>query len=97
VRLKPSGIGARICSKPNGADAGQLASLVHLPISNQLENHMSGTTDKIKGRVKEAIGALTNDKRLKNEGKVDQASGAIKDGIGKVVDKVKGAASPRRK
>jgi uncharacterized protein YjbJ (UPF0337 family) len=36
---------------------------------------MSGTTDKIKGRVKEAVGALTNDKRLKNEGKVDQASG----------------------
>jgi len=36
---------------------------------------MSGTTDKIKGRVKEAVGALANDKRLKNEGKVDQASG----------------------
>ena len=38
---------------------------------------MSGTTDKIKGRVKEAVGALTNDQRLKNEGKVDQASGAV--------------------
>jgi len=35
---------------------------------------MSGTTDKAKGRVKEAIGALTDDQRLKNEGKVDQAS-----------------------
>jgi uncharacterized protein YjbJ (UPF0337 family) len=56
---------------------------------------MSGTSDKIKGRVKEAVGALTNDKRLKNEGKVDQASGAIKDGIEKVVDKVKGVASPK--
>jgi hypothetical protein len=42
---------------------------------------MSGTTDKIKGRMKEAVGALTNDKRLKNEGKVDQASGAIKDSV----------------
>lgn len=50
---------------------------------------MSGTTDKIKGRVKEVVGALTNNKRLKNEGKVDQASGVIKDRIGKVVDKVK--------
>ncbi len=57
---------------------------------------MSGTTDKIKGRVKEAIGALTNDKRLKNEGKVVQASGAIKDGIEKVVDKVKGIAAPKK-
>ena len=39
---------------------------------------MSGTTDKIKGRVKEAIGSLTNDERLKNEGKADQASGAVR-------------------
>jgi uncharacterized protein YjbJ (UPF0337 family) len=28
----------------------------------------SGTTDKVKGRVKEAVGALTGDKKLKNEG-----------------------------
>ena len=56
---------------------------------------MSGTSDKIKGRVKEAVGALTNDKRLKKEGKVDQTSGAIKDGIEKVIDKAKGVASPK--
>jgi len=61
----------------------------------QREEFMSGTTDKIKGRVKEAAGVLTNDKRLKNEGRVDQASGAIKVGIEKVVDKVKGVASPK--
>lgn len=57
---------------------------------------MSGTTDKIKGRMKEAVGALTNDKRLKNEGKADQASGAIKDGVEKVVDRVKDAVSPKK-
>ena len=57
---------------------------------------MSGTTDKIKGRVKEAVGALTNDKRLKKEGKMDQASGAVKNAVEKVVDKVKGVASPRK-
>ncbi len=56
---------------------------------------MSGTTDKIKGRVKEAVGALTNDKGLKNEGKVDQASGALKDGIEKAIDKVKGVATKK--
>ena len=56
---------------------------------------MSGTTDKIKGRVKEAVGALTNDQRLKNEGKGDQTSGAIKDNIEKVIDKVKSGASPK--
>jgi len=57
---------------------------------------MSGTTDKIKGRVKEAVGALTNDKGLKNEGKADQASGAIKDRIEKVIDKVRDVASPKK-
>jgi uncharacterized protein YjbJ (UPF0337 family) len=56
---------------------------------------VSGTTDKVKGRLKEAVGALTNDRRLKNQGKADQTGGAIKDGIEKVVDKVKGVASPK--
>ena len=57
---------------------------------------MSGTTDKVKGRVKEAVGALTDDKRLKNEGKADQASGAVKDGVEKVIDKVKNVVSPKK-
>ena len=45
--------------------------------------------DDIKGRAKEAAGDLTDDKDLKREGKVDQASGAIKDKIGDAADKVK--------
>ena len=40
--------------------------------------------DKAKGRAKEAAGALSGDKRLKNEGRVDQAKGSAK----KTVDKV---------
>jgi len=51
----------------------------------------SGTTDKAKGRVKEAAGALTGDKRLKTEGKVDQLAGKVKDAVDAVVDKVKHA------
>jgi uncharacterized protein YjbJ (UPF0337 family) len=43
-----------------------------------------------KGRVKEAAGSLTGDQSLKNEGKVDRAEGAAKDGIEKLTDKVKG-------
>jgi len=31
--------------------------------------------DKAKGRVKEAAGALTGDRRLKNEERVEQAKG----------------------
>ncbi|HEV7483004.1 MAG TPA: CsbD family protein [Solirubrobacterales bacterium] len=47
--------------------------------------------DDAKGRVKEAAGDLTGDKDLKREGKVDQAGGAVKDGVEKVTDKVKDA------
>ncbi len=35
---------------------------------------MSGTSDKIKGRVKEAVGALTDNHRLKDEGKLLRVS-----------------------
>ena len=50
-----------------------------------------GTTDDLKGRAKEAAGALTDDDSLKNEGKVDRASGSIKDKVGDAADKVKDA------
>jgi uncharacterized protein YjbJ (UPF0337 family) len=48
-----------------------------------------GTTDDLKGRAKEAAGDLTNDDSLKNEGKVDRASGTVKDKVGDAADKVK--------
>jgi uncharacterized protein YjbJ (UPF0337 family) len=49
----------------------------------------SGTTDKVKGRVKEAAGALTDDEKLKNEGKADQAIGKAKNVAENVLDKAK--------
>ncbi len=49
----------------------------------------SGTTDTVKGRVKEAAGALIGDKKLKNEGKADQAIGGAKNAVEKVLDKAK--------
>ena len=51
----------------------------------------SGKSDELKGRVKEAAGALTGSKKLKREGKADQAVGKVKQGVKKVVDKVKDA------
>lgn len=48
-----------------------------------------GTTDDLKGRAKEAAGDLTDNDSLKNEGKVDRASGSIKDKVGDAADKVK--------
>jgi len=52
---------------------------------------MAGEADKIKGRAKEAAGAITDDDRLRREGKVDQAAGKVKDAASKAVDKVKKA------
>ena len=47
--------------------------------------------DETKGRVKEAAGALTGDDKLKQEGKVDQGSGKVKEAVDKVTDKAKDA------
>ena len=52
---------------------------------------MSGKTDKIKGRIKEAAGALTGNDKLRAEGKTDQAVGETKEAIQKVADTVKKA------
>jgi uncharacterized protein YjbJ (UPF0337 family) len=57
----------------------------------------SGTSDKAKGRVKEAAGALAGDRRLKSEGKLDQAAGSVKNAIDKVADKAKRAVRSSRK
>jgi len=51
----------------------------------------TGKSDELKGRVKEAAGALTGDKKLKRQGKADQAVGKVKQKVEKVVDKVKKA------
>jgi uncharacterized protein YjbJ (UPF0337 family) len=51
----------------------------------------SGKSDELKGRVKEAAGALTGDAKLKREGKTDQSVGKIKQQVQKVIDKVKDA------
>jgi len=50
-----------------------------------------GKTDELKGRVKEAAGALTGDEKLKREGQVDQAVGKIKQKADRIIDKLKEA------
>lgn len=58
---------------------------------------MNGTTDKVKGRVEEAVGVLTNDQKLKNRGKVDQAAGNVKDAIGETIDKAVSAVNKQKR
>ena len=48
-----------------------------------------GTFDDAKGRIKEAAGDLTGDEGLQREGKVDQATGTVKDAVDDAADKVK--------
>ncbi len=55
-----------------------------------------GAKDDAKGRIKEAGGSLTGDNSLKREGKVDRASGKVKDAVGDVSDKAKDAVNPDR-
>ena len=49
---------------------------------------MSGNADEAKGRIKQAVGDLTDDRDLKNEGKVDKASGKVKNAVDDVKDKL---------
>ena len=50
---------------------------------------MSGEKDDMKGRAKEAVGDLTDDDKLKREGKTDQAVGKVKEKIDDAADKIK--------
>jgi uncharacterized protein YjbJ (UPF0337 family) len=52
---------------------------------------MGGKTDIVKGRIKEAAGALTGNDELRAEGKADQAVGKVKQAADKVVDQAKHA------
>ena len=57
---------------------------------------MAGKTDELKGRVKEAVGALTGDEKLKREGQMDQAVGKVKNAAAIVIDDVKAAMKGKR-
>jgi uncharacterized protein YjbJ (UPF0337 family) len=57
---------------------------------------MGGKAEEIKGRIKEAAGALTGNDKLRDEGKADQAIGKVEQVAEKVVDKVKQAAKKLR-
>lgn len=46
--------------------------------------------EELKGRAKEAAGALSGDSDLKREGKADQASAKVKRGVDKAAEKLDG-------
>ena len=52
---------------------------------------MGGKTDEVKGRIKEAAGALTGNDKLREEGKTEQAVGKAEQAVQKTADTVKEA------
>ena len=58
---------------------------------------MTGKSDETKGRIKEAVGAVTHDDKLRREGKIDQTAGKVKQAVEKVVDKAKDVAQGKNK
>ena len=57
-----------------------------------MSNHKGEETA---GRLKEAVGDVTGDEKLKREGKLDQASAATKAKLDKVTDKIKDIVKPK--
>ena len=58
---------------------------------------MAGKTDIVKGRIKEAAGALIGNEDLRVEGQADQAVGKAKQAVGKVEEAVENAAETAKK
>lgn len=51
-----------------------------------LDDKISNKAEDLKGKAKEGAGKATNDEQLEGEGKSDQASSALKDGVENVKD-----------
>jgi len=46
-------------------------------------DEIEGRKDQLKGKVKKAVGDLTDNERLHDEGAVDEAAGDVQEGFGK--------------
>ena len=57
---------------------------------------MRGMLEQVKGRIKEAAGVLTGDRRLAREGQLDQVVGKVKGQAARMVDRVKSALTGNR-
>lgn len=51
-------------------------------------DELSGRSQRVKGKLKQAAGDLTDDDRLRDEGLADEAAGKVQEGFGKARRKV---------
>jgi uncharacterized protein YjbJ (UPF0337 family) len=63
---------------------------------DDMDNKIKGKVRNIKGRVKDAAGALTGDKSTQAEGWVDRAGGRIQEGVGEVERELDERSEKRR-
>ena len=65
------------------------------------KDEVQGKVDQAKGRAKQAVGDLTGDERLRNEGEADEIAGDVEEGAGtarrKVGDAVKNLGDKMKK
>ena len=47
--------------------------------------HVKGAAEKGGGKIKEAVGHVIGDRKLENEGKLDQVKGAVHSAVGRCV------------
>jgi uncharacterized protein YjbJ (UPF0337 family) len=58
----------------------------HVGGKSSTQDKGEGAIDKVKGKAKEATGAVTGDEETKAEGRSDQTKGTAKDKLGKAKD-----------
>ena len=61
------------------------------------ENRISGTANKLRGKVEEGIGLVTGDAKTKTQGQMKQAEGSIQDLYGQAVDAAQDSMDAVRK
>jgi uncharacterized protein YjbJ (UPF0337 family) len=55
------------------------------------KDRIEGAGKQIKGAVKEGVGKVTGDEKLKDEGKADKVEGKVQNTVGGIKDKVRDA------
>ncbi|MBK6704731.1 MAG: CsbD family protein [Caulobacteraceae bacterium] len=53
------------------------------------KEHLKGAADKASGEVKDAVGKVTGNDKLRVEGAIDKAKGEAREALGDVKDSVK--------
>jgi uncharacterized protein YjbJ (UPF0337 family) len=60
-------------------------------------NNVKGNLEKLGGKIKETVGELTGNEKLKNEGRADQVKGAAHDALGNLKETGRDAADTIKK